>query len=158
VLEGSFNCLRALYESCTDSDMVGRVGRFVSGQVGLCRVKSGEVGRKKFLRPFLPLRFCIKFFVSGADSCIDSLTVTLSQTPDSRRSSDGWVAGCRDWPPKVETCRERAGSIPLPGLLHLISRTFPRCLGWVLGSSKSRKRFRLISDSRAHFVSKMLCR
>ena len=37
----------------------------MSGQVGLCRLKSGEVGRKIFLAALLRLRFCISSFVSG---------------------------------------------------------------------------------------------
>ena len=41
-------CVRALYESCTNSDMVGGAGRFMSGQVGLCRIMSGQGGQYSF--------------------------------------------------------------------------------------------------------------
>ena len=49
-------CVRALYESCTNSDMVGGAGRFMSGQVGLCRIMSGQGGSGRAVLLFLD--FC----------------------------------------------------------------------------------------------------
>ena len=57
-----FACVeRELYEFCHG-------GTSWSGQVGLCRLKSGEVGRKKFAGLFCRYGFASVFFVSGADS------------------------------------------------------------------------------------------
>ena len=147
---GPFNCLRALYESCTNSDMLGRVGRFMSGKVGLCRIMSGEVGREIFPPAFLAVtvlhqffRFRIMFPVPAGSLRYSSTTLTDDRhMPASWR----WGAGRRVRLHKVGLCRVRAGSIPFPGLLRLTSSTFPRCLCWVLGSHQSWKRFPSPSD------------
>ena len=83
----------------------------MSVQVGLCRVMSGQVGRKNFPGRFLPLRFCISFFVSGADSRHwqhhhDSLT-------DARLTPVGWRlrAECRVWTVHVGSKRAMSGQV-----------------------------------------------
>ena len=83
----------------------------MSVQVGLCRVMSGQVGRKNFPGRFLPLRFCISFFVSGADSRHwqhhhDSLT-------DARLTPVGWRlrAACRVWTVHVGSKRAMSGQV-----------------------------------------------
>ncbi len=85
----------------------------MSGQVGISRVKAGDI----FFWQLLSLRFCIGFSVSGVDSWfwqpLHDTHPRLSQTPDSSRSAGGWGAGCRVRTLQVGLSRAEAGSFPI---------------------------------------------
>ena len=119
--------------------MVGRNGRVMSGQVGLCRLKSGEVGRKNFLRPFFAVTVLHQFFRFRRRLPVLAAPPRLSHR---RRIHAGRLtvgSGCPVWTLKVGLSRVRAGSIPLPRPMRLTSPTLPRCLCWVPGRLQSRK-------------------
>ena len=65
----------------------------MSGQFGLCRIMSGEVGRKKFFQSFCRYGFASVFSFLEPTPGIGRLTTILSQTPDLRRSASGWGKG-----------------------------------------------------------------
>ena len=107
--------------------------RVKSGQVGQCRVKSGE---KIFLALFCRYGFALVFSFPEPTPGIGSLSTTLLQTPDSRRSAGGWgqsVVSGRFMSGQNGLCRVRSGSYTFFGLMRLTARTLARRLCWVMG-------------------------
>ena len=127
-LAGPNECLRALCESCTNSDMAGRFGRFMSGQVGLCRVKSGEVGRKIFLPALFAVTVLHQFLrvwslfpvLASALRCSSTALTDDRLMPHSWRWGQGVGSG-RAGLGKDGSGRVRAGSFPFSGLWRLTS-------------------------------------
>ena len=127
-LAGPNECLRALYESCTNSDMAGRFGRFMSGQVGLCRIMSGEVGRKIFFPALFAVTVLHQFLrvwslfpvLASALRCSSTALTADRLMPHSWRWGQGVGSG-RAGLGKVGSGRVRAGSFPFSGLWRLTS-------------------------------------
>ena len=113
VLARPDECLRALCESCTNSDMAGRFGRFMSGEVGLCRVKSGEVGRKIFLPALFAVTVLHQFLRvwSLFPVLASSLRCSSTALTDDRLMPHSWRwgAGRRVRSGRVGKSRVRSG-------------------------------------------------
>ena len=134
---GAYEVSRKMYKSCASGEMVGHSWHQMSGHVGSCRVKSGDIF---FLRFLLWLRFCISFCVSGA--CFRFWQVLYNALPPLQRTTDscrlaGDGAGGRVKSGQVAKSRVGAGSFPCYGLLRMTSSTNSRCIRWEVGSSQS---------------------
>ena len=114
----------------------------MSGQVGISRVKAGDI----FFWPFFVITFLHQFYRIWSLFPVLASSLRLTQTPDSRRSLGGWEAECRVWTVNVESGRSKSIQVD-PGrvvffflaFVWLGLRAFARCLCWVMGSSQACK-------------------
>lgn len=135
MLAGPSNCLRALYESCTNVRLAGRV---LAGMAEIAE-KSGKSGRIFFSAPFV-FTLLHQFLRFWRQIPVLATFLRLPISTDSRLSAGGWVLGvasCLDHQGRVRSGSN--GQFSLSRTLRLISHTFPRCPGWVLGSCQSWK-------------------
>ena len=135
-----FSCV--VRELC-ESDRTGRVGRFMSGQVGLCRLKSGEVGRINFSGLFCRYGFASVFSFLAPPPGTGKVSTTHSDarlTPTAWRLRGQSVVSGRFMSGQIGLCRVRTGNVGSGrvailyfGLMRLTARRLARRLCWVMG-------------------------
>ena len=76
----------------------------MSGQVGISRVKAGDI----FFGPFFVVTLLHQFFRFWSLFPVLASSLRLTQTPDSLRSSGGWGAECRVWTVNVGSGRSKS--------------------------------------------------
>ena len=97
----------------------------MSGQVGISRVKAGDI----FFGPFFVVTLMHQFFRFWSLFPVLASSLRLTQTPDSLRSPGGWGAECRVWTVNVGSGRSKSIQVD-PGRVVFF---FWRLCGWVCG-------------------------